>query len=327
MSFPHYVTLSNGVKQPLAGLGTLFNKDREELKNTLQVALEAGYRYIDTAWYYGNESTIGELLKEIFKKGQYKREDIFITTKLPPHRFEPAEAEKTFNQQLKDLRTDYIDLYLLHSPCTTTMNEDGTAKMDGEQTVPDLIPHIDTWRVLEKLYKEKKARSIGISNFSPKQTQALYDQAEIKPHNTQVELHIYHRQRELVDLCKKLRISVTSFATLGSPGIKGVNGNNRAGISVDYPEHGVLGHPLAVELGKKYNKTPGQILLRHLVQLEISVIPKSSNPQRIKENIDIFDFKLTADEMERFDEIQEDFRLFVFPPSENHPWYPFKEGN
>lgn len=156
-------------------------------------------------------------------------------------------------------------------------------------------------------------------------------------------MHIYHRQRELVDLCRTLNISVTSFATLGSPAIKGLQGNNRAGISVDYPAHGVLGHPLVLELSQKYTKTPGQvkhcwehtnylfvffqILLRHLVQLEISTIPKSSNPQRIRENIDIFNFKLTDEEMRRFDEIQEDFRLFVFPPSAKHPWYPFKEGN
>ncbi|KAI6183502.1 alcohol dehydrogenase [Aphelenchoides bicaudatus] len=325
-SIPH-VTLSNGVKQPLIGLGTLMNKDRDELKQTIETALDAGYRYFDTAWYYGNESLIGEIFAEIFKKGPLKREDIFVTTKLPPHRYEPREAEKTFNQQLKDLQTDYVDLYLLHSPCTTEMNEDGSAKMKGEENVPSFLPHIETWRVLEKLYKEGKAKSIGISNFSPKQTQALYDQAEIKPHNTQVELHIYHRQRELVELCKKLNISVTSFATLGSPAIKGVQGNNRVGISVDYPPHGVLGHPLVLELAQKYTKTPGQILLRHLVQLEISVIPKSSNPQRIRENIDILDFKLTADELKRFDDIQEDFRLFVFPPSQNHPWYPFKDGN
>ncbi|KAI6232911.1 Aldo-ket-red domain-containing protein [Aphelenchoides fujianensis] len=322
--FPHYVTMSNGLRQPLAGLGTLANKDLDELRRTLNTAIDAGVRYIDTAWYYGNEAQIGEVLEEIFKSGKVKREDIFITTKLPPHRYQPAEAEK---DQLKDLRTDYVDLYLMHSPCTIKMNPDGTAAKDGEEM---------------SLYKAGKIHSLGISNFSAKQTQALYDQAEIKPHNIQatsfqffhnpllelkVELHIYHRQRELVALCKKLDITVTSYASLGSPAIKGVGGNNRNGVSVEYPEHGVLGHPLAVELAKKYGKTPGQILLRHLTQLGISVIPKSSNEERIRQNIDIFDFELTPEELKRFDDIQEDFRLFVQAPWKNHPWYPFKEGN
>ncbi|KAI6197435.1 hypothetical protein M3Y94_01224100 [Aphelenchoides besseyi] len=326
--FPHYVTLSNGLKQPLFGLGTLANKNKDELKTTIETAIDAGYRCIDTAWYYGNESLIGEILEEVFKSGKVKREDIFITSKLPPHFYEPSMAEKTVLQQLKDLRTDFIDLYLLHSPCPVKLNADGTgAEMNGEKAVPDLIPHIETWTVLEKFYNAGKFHAIGVSNFSPKQIQSLYNAAEIKPHNLQVELHIYHRQRELVELCKKLNMSVTSYATLGSSAIKGVNGNNRTGVSVEYPEHGVLGHPLVVELSKKYKKTPGQILLRHLTQLEIAVIPKSSNPQRIRENIQVFDFELTSEELKRFDEIQEDFRLFVQPPWSEHPWYPFKEGN
>ncbi|KAI6172549.1 Aldo-ket-red domain-containing protein [Aphelenchoides besseyi] len=141
--FAHYVTLSNGLKQPLFGLGMLANKD--ELKTNIKTAIDAGYRCIGTTWYYGNESLIGEILEEIYKSGKVKREDISITSKFPPHFSEPSLIEKTVLQQLKDLRTDYIDLYLLHSLCPVKASTE--AEMNGKQAVLDLTSHIQTWTV------------------------------------------------------------------------------------------------------------------------------------------------------------------------------------
>ncbi|KAI6181189.1 Aldo-ket-red domain-containing protein [Aphelenchoides besseyi] len=270
------VKLSNGVIQPLIGIGTWQSKDKKEVFDALKTAFDIGYRYIDTAFVsdlvcctfslfkaYGNEETIGEFLETYFKDGQLKREDVFLVTKLPFHYHKPDDAAALIQKQLKNLRTDYIDLYLIHNQCSVQKGPDGGFLKDHKgQNVFDNTPHIETWKVMEKFYKEKKLRAIGVSNFRCDQLQKLYDEAEIKPHNLQ-------------------------------------------------------------ELAKKYNKTPAQILLRHLIQQKISVIPKSSNPKRVEENFNIFDFEISDEDMKRFDtEINEDVRLFSFSFAKGHPLYP-----
>ncbi|KAI6200622.1 hypothetical protein M3Y96_00753400 [Aphelenchoides besseyi] len=206
---------------------------------------------IDTATLYGNHYIIGQILQEYYEAGKLKREDVFITTK---------------------------------------RNEDYTMKWidNGSHLDPIEVPHIETWRKLEHHYKAGILKSIRVSNFTAKQLQELYDQAEI-------ELHIYHRRRDLVELCKRLNISVISYATLGSPGrlkdMKKVDPNHK------FPDRDLLHHPLVLEIAKKHNKTAAQlslflcklqfnirsqVLLRHLIQLKISVIPKSLSPKCIE---------------------------------------------
>uniref|UniRef100_A0A914E217 NADP-dependent oxidoreductase domain-containing protein n=1 Tax=Acrobeloides nanus TaxID=290746 RepID=A0A914E217_9BILA len=161
----------------------LQSKDEAELKGALEAAIDAGYRYIDTATLYQNEHIIGEFLEEKFNSGKLKRSDIFITSKLSILDHSPEKADKNIQESLKKLRTDYIDLYLIHGPCPFKNFAFGP----GQQSEVDLVPHIDTWRVLEKYYKLGKLKSIGLSNFNQQQIQAVYDQAEIKPQNLQVD--------------------------------------------------------------------------------------------------------------------------------------------
>ncbi|KAI1719618.1 aldo/keto reductase family domain-containing protein [Ditylenchus destructor] len=310
------ISLSNGVKLPLFGLGTWLANDASQLKAALRAALDAGYRYIDTATLYKNEDVIGEILQEYYNAGKFKREDVFITTKLPFYGH--SHVDQSLKKSLENLKTDYIDLYLVHTPLPMKVSADLSqpeADADGK-FVPELVPIIDTWRQVEKHYKSGAVKSIGVSNFNVKQLQELYNQAEIKPQNLQVECHILFPQTELVALCKKLNISVTSYGTLGSPGSIAI----RAG-----PDGNLFNHPLVVELAKKHNKTPAQILLRQMVQRGISTIPKSTNPGRVKENIDVFDFKISDEDMKRFDEIKERLRLYPFGFARHHPWYPFEQ--
>jgi len=307
--------MSNCVDLPLFGLGTWQAKDDAELKAALENAINAGYRYIDTAQIYGNEDIIGEFFEEKFKNGQLCRSDIFITTKLAPVNHQPEKAEKAILKSLENLRTDYIDLFLIHMPFpmeTVVFTEDG---IDSSQSKTDTTPLIDTWRVLEKYYNLGKLKAIGISNFNQKQIQELYDQAEIKPHNIQVECHILRPQHELEEFCKKLLITGTSYSTIGSPG------RGKYGDTLDVEPMEV---PLVLELAKKYNKTPAQILLRQMVQRGISVIPKSVKPERLQENINIFDFEFTPEEMKKFDEITIRQKLFsgFWERFKNHPFYP-----
>lgn len=177
-------------------------KDRNELHNALKTSLDAGlllfnhlhslygglgYRYFDTALMYGNEKDIGDFFEGVFREGKLKREDIFITTKLSFNCHAPSDAKEAIKKQLKDLKTDYIDLYLIHNQCSVKRAPDGGFLKDSDgKNVFDSTPPIETWKVLEQFYKEKKLRALGISNFRADIIQDLFNKAEIKPHNLQV---------------------------------------------------------------------------------------------------------------------------------------------
>lgn len=318
------VTLATGAKLPLFGLGTWLSTDPAALTEALRVALDAGYRLIDTAYVYGNEEVIGRVLHEYFSKGKLKREEVFITTKLPFYAHEPADVEKVFHQQLKSLQLDYVDLYLIHTPCCCKKKADSEeGKFEAEiingELVPVEIDHAETWKALEKLYKEGKAKAIGLSNFNEEQIENILNRASVQPHNLQVEAYIYWPQHELYEFCKKNGITFTAYAPIGSPGRKVFN------PTATWPEAEPMKDPLVIDLSKKYKKTPAQILLRHMVQRGISTIPKSTNPDRIRENINIFDFKLSVDEVEQLNSVKQRVRLFVTDFFAKHPYYPFKD--
>ncbi|KAI6189406.1 Aldo-ket-red domain-containing protein [Aphelenchoides bicaudatus] len=260
-----FIEQSNGTKLPRLGLGTWLASDHEELKQALRHALDAGYRYIgswkNTAAAYGNEAAIGDVLQEYYDSGKLKREDVFIATKLPFYAHEPSVAEEVLARSLKNLRTDHFDLYLMHTPLPFKPKADHTGpELNSEgKFIPIDVPLIDTWRVLEKHFKNGTLKSIGVSNFNADQLKDLYEKAEVKPHNLQIELHVLHPQKDMLDLCKQLKISVTSYSTLGSPG------RGKSPIS-QYVEGDCLNHAIVQEIAKKHYRTPAQILLRHTIQ-------------------------------------------------------------
>lgn len=318
------VKLATGAELPLLGLGTWLATDPAALTEAVKAALDVGYRLIDTAYVYGNEAVIGKVLKEYFSAGKLKREDIFITTKLPLLAHSPDEVEGMIDGQLKDLQLEYVDLYLIHCPMPFKHKEGNThgnyqAVIENGEMVPDLIDHMDTWRAMEKVFKSGKAKAIGLSNFSQEQIQNILDHATIKPHNLQVEAHIYWPQNELFEFCKKNNITFTAYSPIGSPGRRAFRPDG------NWPEGEPMKDPVVLELAKKYNKTPAQILLRHMVQRGISAIPKSTNPGRVRENFNIFDFKLTDDEFNRLCNVETRVRLIIFDVCMNHPWFPFKD--
>uniref|UniRef100_A0AC34RH19 NADP-dependent oxidoreductase domain-containing protein n=1 Tax=Panagrolaimus sp. JU765 TaxID=591449 RepID=A0AC34RH19_9BILA len=164
------VKMTNGLELPLFGYGTWQAQDEQQLKTALKVALESGYRLIDTAYAYGNEQIIGEVLQEFYKSGKLKREDVFITTKLPPFNHHPENVPKSVDEQLKKLQTDYIDLFLIHTPCPNKGTPTNLFQLDSNgQVIEDPVDHIDTWKSLEKLYKLGILKSIGLSNFNEQQ--------------------------------------------------------------------------------------------------------------------------------------------------------------
>lgn len=279
-----------------------------------------GYRYIDTASIYGNESAIGDVLQEYYDAGKLKRSDIFLVTKLPFYAHEPQVAEEILAKSLKNLHTDYLDLYLMHTPLPFKPKSDhsGVESDSNGKFIPIEVPWLDTWRVLEKYYKSGVLKSIGVSNFNAKQLQDLYEKAEIKPMNLQIELHVLWPQNEMLDLCKKLNMTVTSYSTLGSPG------RGKSPIS-QFVAGDCLNHPLVKEMAEKYNKTAAQILLRYAIQRGVSVIPKSTNPDRLKQNIDVFDFEISPEDQHKLENIKERTRLLTFSFATHHPNYPFEK--
>ncbi|CAD5216989.1 unnamed protein product [Bursaphelenchus okinawaensis] len=315
----HSHTLSNNVKIPPIGLGCwMGNATEEEVRKTIKNAIEAGYRYFDTATLYGNERIVGEVVREAIDQKLVTRSELFISTKLSFISHRPDNAEKAILKSLEVLGLDYLDMYLMHTPLPFKPNEEMTEALRDEDKnfIVEDIPLINTWRVLEKYYKKGVIKSLGISNFNIEQTKQVLDQCEVPPHNLQTEIHIYLSQSQLVDYCKANNITVTGYSTLGSPGRK----ENPVGSFVD---GSCLENEIVKRLAVKYGRTTGQILLRHAIQRGLIVIPKSSNPVRLKQNLNIFDFKISPEEIVELDGEDQDKHFFPFDFAYHHPNYPF----
>lgn len=322
------VKLSSGHDMPTIGLGTWQAKP-EEIEAAVGTALDNGYRHIDTAFNYNNEEAIGKSLKNWFNKGG-KREELFITSKLPNFGNRPSDVEKFLTMSLERLGLDYLDMYLIHMPFafvldkntyTPATQEDGSFILDFD-TNP-----VSVWKEMEQQVAKGRTKSIGLSNFNEAQILEVYKNAQIKPSNLQVELHAYLQQKPLREFCQRHNIFVTAYSPLASPGAKSHFQTKYNYNSENFPD--LLGHPCVVEMANKYKKTPAQVLLRHLIQEGIIVIPKSSSPDRIKSNIDIFDFNLSEEDIKTLNALDKgtDGRIFnflFFKGVEKHPHYPFK---
>jgi len=263
------VKLNNGVEMPYFGLGTWQSNEGHEVKNAVHYALDAGYRLIDTATLYQNEKSIGEAIKE----NGVAREKLFITTKVWNDDQGFENTLKAYDHSLKLLGVETIDLYLIHWPVT------------GK--------YLETWRALEKIYKEGRVRAIGISNFLPVHLAKLLPEVEIMPAVNQMEFHPYLIQQELIDLCSENNIVYQAW----SPIMQGM----------------VFDIPLLKQLGKKYRKNAAQIVLRWDLQKGVPTIPKSVNQARIISNSEIFDFELTAEEVALIDSLDKNHRFGYDP--------------
>ncbi|GET17643.1 2,5-diketo-D-gluconic acid reductase [Ligilactobacillus agilis] len=254
--------LSNGVTIPGLGYGT-YQTPPEDAYRAVTDALAVGYRHIDTAALYGNESGVGQAVKD----SGLKREEVFITSKLWNTERGYDKAMAAFEKTLAELGTDYLDLYLIHWPA----NE----KQFGQEAA---ALNLDTWRAFEDLYKAGKIKAIGVSNFMPNHLEALLAQAEIKPMVNQIEVHPGWPQTEAIRYCQRNDILVEAWAPLG--------------------EAAALSNPVLAKIAAKYNHTPAQVCLRWEIQQGILPLPKSVHKERMAENTKLFDFELTEDEMD-----------------------------
>ena len=261
------LTLSNGVKIPILGFGTYKIEDDVTALNSVREAIKAGYRHIDTASFYKNEENVGNGIREGLKHTGLKRKDIFVTTKVWNTEQGYENTLHAFNNSLQRLNMDYVDLYLIHWPVTKDYADEWQDRIK------------ETWKAMEKLYNEGKIRAIGVSNFLVHHLEELILGCEIKPMVNQIEFHPGHNQKETVKFCKKHGIVVEAWSPLG----RGV----------------ILENELLSEIAKRYNKTIAQICIRWIIQQDIVALPKSVTQERIKSNFEVFDFKLSQEDMDK----------------------------
>ncbi|MGE7766318.1 aldo/keto reductase [Peribacillus sp. NPDC096540] len=259
------ITLHNGVKMPQLGFGVFKVKNGNETVESVKKAIEVGYRAIDTAAIYENEESVGQAIKEC----GIPREELFITSKVWNTEQGYETTLQAFDDSLKRLGLEYLDLYLIHWP--------GKDK------------YLETWKALEKLYNEGKVKSIGVSNFHVHHLEKLLANSEIKPVVNQIELHPLLTQVEIRDYCEKHDIKVEAWSPLG-------RGN-------------LIEEPTINHIAKKHRKSSAQVLIRWHLQHEIVVIPKSITPSRIEENAQVFDFSLSLNEMNQIDALNKNERF------------------
>ncbi len=263
------VTLNNGVEMPQLGLGVYQVKDGDEVEAVVLAALEAGYRLIDTASLYGNETGVGRAIKA----SGIPRQEIFVTTKLWNDDQGYDSALAAFDLSLKKLDMEYVDLYLIHWPS------------------PKRGLYVETWKALEEIYRQGRAKAIGVSNFHKQHLDELMANAKVTPAVNQIELHPDLPQLELRAYCEKLGIIVESWSPIGGGG------------------GSLLSQPILATIGQKYGKSPAQVVIRWHIQNGLVVIPKSSHVERIQQNIDVFDFELSYDDMELINGLASDNRV------------------
>ncbi|KAH8374018.1 hypothetical protein KR200_001878, partial [Drosophila serrata] len=311
------VKLSSGHEMPILGFGT--NK-KEILKGyqcstAVHYAVETGFRHFDTAYYYENEKEVGEALRTQIKMGNISRENIFLTTKLWNTHHEPNEVRRICQKQLESLGFTYIDLYLMHFPIGYKHFGDEILQpmKDGEIQTND-VDYIDTWHAMEDLVKLGLVRSIGLSNFNMEQIQRIIQCSSYKPVVNQVEIWPGFLQKDLVDYCRYNGIIVNAHSPLGQP-------NRENHTPIYFFSEGMK------RLTKKYKKSAGQIVLRYLVDYGVVPIPKAANPIHIKQNLNIFDFKLDDADTRSLRGINPKSRIVKYENVMDHPFYPFERDD
>jgi len=286
------------VQMPSVGLG-LWKIEREKVAHVVRQAIEAGYRHLDSAADYGNEVEVGHGIKQALADGLCTREQLWITSKLWNTFHAADHVEQACDKTLQDLGVDYLDLYLIHFPISLQYVPIATRYppewiFDPQAQPPEMkiapVPLAETWRAMEALVAKGKVKRIGVCNYNSALLHDLMAYAKIKPALLQVESHPYLTQQRLLRLAADYDIAVTTFSPLGSL--------SYIALDMAREEESLLQQPVVLAAAQRVERSPAQILLRWGVQRGTAIIPKTSRVERLRENLALFDFSLTAQEME-----------------------------
>ncbi|XP_046979360.1 aldo-keto reductase family 1 member B1-like [Schistocerca americana] len=307
------VKLNNGKVMPVIGIGT-WQSAPGEVGEALKYAIEIGYRHIDGAAVYQNEPEVGAALKAKLDDGTVKREELFVTSKLWNTKHRPELVVPACKKTLADLKLDYLDLYLVHWPFAFKEGDDYFPKGEDGSIITTDVDYLDTWKQMEECVRLGLTKSIGVSNFNSKQLARLLEVAKIKPVTNQIECHAYLNQKKLIQFCKERDIVITAYSPLANPSMKMPEG-----------EVPLMQNPKMKELADKYGKSIAQVLLRYLIQIGTVPIPKSVHKERIKENFNVFDFELNAEDLAYIDTFNKNYRVCAFNETKAAIHYPFYE--
>lgn len=266
------LTLNNGVEMPRFGLGVFKTEVGSETENAVEWALKAGYKAIDTAALYGNEAEVGKVVRS----GVVPREDVFVTSKVWIDKLNYDDTHKAFDNSMERLGLDYVDLYLVHWPVNDWKG---------------------SWKALQEIYKDGRAKAIGVSNFLEHHLTELLDMADVPPAVNQFEFHPYLQQPSLQAFCRENGIAMTAWAPI------------MKGRVLDVPE--------LVAIGEKHGKSAVQVTLRWMLQIDVITIPKSSHKERIESNADIFDFELSDEDIAIISGLDRNDRIGPHPDTMN----------
>ncbi|MCA9040495.1 MAG: aldo/keto reductase [Planctomycetaceae bacterium] len=303
------IKLPGGHELPKVGLG-LWKIASDDVVPTITAAIEAGYRHFDSACDYGNEAEVGDALQQVFQKGEVKREDLWITSKLWNTYHRAEHVRPALEKTLMDLHLDYLDLYLIHFPISLKFIPFEERYPPGWVTDPDephphmepvSIPIQETWEAMQELKEAGLVKEIGVCNFNCSLLRDLLSYAKIPPAVLQVEMHPLLTQEKLLRFCNENDIAVTAFSPLGAL--------SYFSLGMANPGESLLEQEVINTIAARHDRTPAQIILRWGVQRGTAIVPKSTHPERLRENISLFDFELTEEEMASLNDLNENRRF------------------
>ncbi|XP_052013680.1 aldo-keto reductase family 1 member C13-like [Apodemus sylvaticus] len=314
------VKLNDGHFIPALGFGTYKPNEVPKSKSleAACLALEAGYRHIDTAYAYQVEEEIGQAIQSKIKAGVVKREDLFITTKLWCGCLRPELVKPALETSLKNLQLDYVDLYIIHYPVPIKPGDNESPSDEKGKFQLDTVDFCDTWEMLEKCKDSGLVKSIGVSNFNHRQLERILNKPGLKykPVCNQVECHLYLNQSKLLDYCKSKDIVLVAYSALGTQRYK---------EWVDQNSPVLLNDPVLCDVAKKNKRSPALIALRYLVQRGVVPLAQSFKENEMRENLQVFGFQLSPEDMKTLDGLNKNFRYLPAEFFVGHPEYPFSE--
>lgn len=292
------VQFKNGDQMPIFGLGT-WKSAPGEVYSAVREALNQGYRHIDCAPIYGNEAEVGKALGETFAEGKIKREDVWITSKLWNNSHSPEDVQPALEKTLGDLQLDYLDLYLIHWP--VIIRKGLEFHRSGEDLIPlSEIPIAVTWEAMEQCVSNGLCKHLGVSNFSIKKLKELLNSAKLPPEMNQIELHPYLQQPAMLNYCRENDIHLTAYSPLGSL--------DRPARLKEDDEPVLLKDTEIQKIASKHDSSPAQVLISWAIQRNTVVIPKSTKPERLRENLEATKLKLTEQDMAKIKELDKNRR-------------------
>ena len=302
------IELSTGANLPSVGLG-VWKIDRDSVGQVVQDAIEVGYRHLDCACDYGNEAGVGDGIQSAIQTGFCKREDLWVTSKLWNTFHAPEHVRLACEKSLTDLKLDYLDLYLIHFPISQKFvpieERYPPGWVDPNAADPKMefapVPIQETWQAMEELVDAGLVKHIGICNFTTGLISDLLSYARIRPAVLQVELHPYLTQEKLLRYCDQQQIAVTGFSPLGAL--------SYVPIGMAEQQESVLEQSVVKQIAERTGKTAAQVVLRWGVQRGTAIVPKTTKKDRLKENIEIFDFELSNEEMQAISDLNQDRRF------------------